>query len=228
MNTFIIIPIIVGVLCAIFGYFLGKLKANNSYIEVWSEKYSSIKQELQVCRTDLAVAEKADQEEWISKCKALESELAACKQQLVFMPKGERQPLGPRIKTEKPPKLIPPEGFTVETNQLLEEMEISSRTKYDEKLVKSLFGKKVLEDDLKIIEGIGPKIEYLLMDSGITNWKILASLTSEEIKEILDAGGVKFKMHDPTSWPIQAKMALEQQWQELKEWQDKHQGGKIK
>ena len=40
------------------------------------------------------------------------------------------------------------------------------------------------------------------------------------------AAGERFQMHDPTSWPDQAKLAAEGRWDELKELQDILQGGR--
>ncbi|WP_420154248.1 helix-hairpin-helix domain-containing protein, partial [Siphonobacter sp.] len=59
-------------------------------------------------------------------------------------------------------------------------------------------------DDLKVIEGIGPKIEQLLNNEGISSFTQLAAASPERIKEILNAAGSRFQMHDPTTWPDQA------------------------
>ncbi|MFK8101897.1 MAG: helix-hairpin-helix domain-containing protein [Saprospiraceae bacterium] len=81
-------------------------------------------------------------------------------------------------------------------------------------------------DDLKKIEGIGPKIAELLQNDGIKTFKELSEATVDRIKEILTAAGSRYKMHDPTTWPDQAKMAANGEWDKLKEWQDSLQGGK--
>lgn len=81
-------------------------------------------------------------------------------------------------------------------------------------------------DDLKVIEGIGNKIEGLLNDAGIKNYAKLSITTAESISEILRAAGSRFQMHDPTTWPAQAKMAAEGRWEELKKWQDELNAGK--
>ncbi|MBK9016892.1 MAG: 50S ribosomal protein L27 [Saprospiraceae bacterium] len=85
-------------------------------------------------------------------------------------------------------------------------------------------GKK---DDLKKIEGIGPAIEKLLNAAGITTFAGLAGTTSDSIKETLVAAGSRFGFHDPTSWPHQASMAAEGNWDELKKLQDELDGGKA-
>jgi len=81
-------------------------------------------------------------------------------------------------------------------------------------------------DDLKKVEGIGPKIAGLLNDAGITTYAGLASTDVEKIKEILAAAGGRYAAHDPTTWPKQADLAANGKWEELKEWQDRLDGGK--
>ena len=81
-------------------------------------------------------------------------------------------------------------------------------------------------NDLKIVEGIGPKIEDLLKDSGIANLAVMAQAKAEDIKSILDGQGARFKLADPTTWPKQAQMAVDGNWDRLKEFQDFLQGGK--
>ncbi|MEZ4854436.1 hypothetical protein [Flavobacterium sp.] len=91
---------------------------------------------------------------------------------------------------------------------------------------KSVFGKKINENDLKIVEGIGPKIEELFKTSGILSWKLLSETSVDRCQEILNKAGERFQMHNPGTWPRQAKLAYEGKWQELKDWQDVLDGGK--
>ena len=85
---------------------------------------------------------------------------------------------------------------------------------------------KPQKDDLKIVEGIGPKIEKLFNDAGIYSFAQLANSQPDKLKEILLGGGTRFQMHDPTTWPEQAAMARDGKWEELKKWQEKLDGGK--
>ena len=78
----------------------------------------------------------------------------------------------------------------------------------------------IKKDDLKVVEGIGPKIEELCFNAGIYTFAQLAETPSSRIKEILDAAGSRFQMHDPTTWPQQAALARDAKWDELKKWQD--------
>jgi large subunit ribosomal protein L27 len=81
-------------------------------------------------------------------------------------------------------------------------------------------------DDLKIVEGIGPKIESLLHEDGITTFAQLAGAQVERLRAILEAAGSRFKVHDPGTWPAQAALAAAGKWDELKHMQDELKGGK--
>ncbi|MDC6362278.1 MULTISPECIES: hypothetical protein [Flavobacteriaceae] len=92
---------------------------------------------------------------------------------------------------------------------------------------RTALGKKVKLDDLKIVEGIGPKIETLFHNFDIKTWKALSETSADTCQEVLDSGGKRFRIHDPASWPMQAKMAYEGHWEQLSEWQEKHRAGKF-
>ncbi|MEN0050930.1 MAG: hypothetical protein AAF806_27945 [Bacteroidota bacterium] len=88
-------------------------------------------------------------------------------------------------------------------------------------------GKKYKMDDLKIIEGIGPKIESLLHAASITTWLELSETAADEIRTILIAENPRYRIHDPTTWDLQAGLASESKWEELKKLQDDLKGGRI-
>ena len=79
-------------------------------------------------------------------------------------------------------------------------------------------------DDLKKIEGVGPKIASTLLEAGIVTYADLAKTTSEEISEIIS--GVRGN-HVTDTWPAQAQLAADGKWDELKKWQDELDGGKA-
>ncbi len=81
-------------------------------------------------------------------------------------------------------------------------------------------------DDLRKIEGIGPKTAEHLNNAGITSFAALAEASVERIREVLEAAGPRYKSIDPTSWPVQARMAADGQWDELKKWQEENGGSK--
>ncbi len=84
----------------------------------------------------------------------------------------------------------------------------------------------VQKDELKKIEGIGPKIQQLLYDAEITTFKQLSETPVEKIKEILMAAGERYKIHDPSTWPQQSALAAENKWDELRQMQDNLIAGK--
>ncbi|MFN0016134.1 MAG: 50S ribosomal protein L27 [Saprospiraceae bacterium] len=81
-------------------------------------------------------------------------------------------------------------------------------------------------NDLKIVEGVGPKIEQLLKEDGINTWEDLANAEVERLKGILDAAGPRYQMHDPSTWPAQARFAAAGQWDDLKDYQEMLLGGR--
>ena len=83
-----------------------------------------------------------------------------------------------------------------------------------------------VKDDLKKVEGIGPKIQELLNNDGIWSFNQLAKSTIPRLRKILDNAGSRYRMHTPDTWPEQAKMANQGKWKELKTWQDNHKGGR--
>lgn len=88
-------------------------------------------------------------------------------------------------------------------------------------------GKKpALKEDLTKIEGIGPKIMELLYGGGIFSFEQLAASTPVSIQVILDKAGPRYQMHDPGSWPRQAKLAAAGNWTELEKLQDELDGGR--
>jgi len=82
--------------------------------------------------------------------------------------------------------------------------------------------------DLKVIEGIGPKIEKILHDGGINDWAKLAATEVSAIKKMLEAAGGRYRLAVPDTWPKQSKLAADGKWTELKEYQDRLDGGREK
>jgi len=82
-------------------------------------------------------------------------------------------------------------------------------------------------DDLKLIEGIGPKAAEVLVAAGIDTFAKLASTSAENVKEILDAAEAKVQHLDPTTWAQQSQLAADGKMDELKKLQDELNGGKA-
>lgn len=81
-------------------------------------------------------------------------------------------------------------------------------------------------DDLRKVEGIGPKIAELFNAAGIMTFADLAGTSVDRLNEILAEAGGNYKSKDPGTWPAQAALAAEGKWDELKKWQDELDGGK--
>jgi predicted flap endonuclease-1-like 5' DNA nuclease len=77
------------------------------------------------------------------------------------------------------------------------------------------------DDDIIVIEGIGPKIAELFKANGVSTFAQIAKMSVPEMTSILDQGGSRFKLANPGSWAQQAKLAVENRWPELKVLQDK-------
>lgn len=97
---------------------------------------------------------------------------------------------------------------------------------FDAKAARAAIGKAVKQDDLKLIEGIGPKIEGLFKADGILTWADLAEAKVSRLNEILDAAGPRYNIHDPGTWPRQAKLLADGKWAQFKKLTDELDGGR--
>lgn len=75
-------------------------------------------------------------------------------------------------------------------------------------------------DDLEIIEGIGPKIAALFKENGTGTFDKVMNLSVPQMQAILEKGGPRFKLANPGSWAEQAKLCYENRWAELQILQD--------
>lgn len=82
-------------------------------------------------------------------------------------------------------------------------------------------------DDLKKIEGIGPKIAGILNAAGIATFAQLASTDVATLEKIVreDAG---IRIAHPETWPEQAQLAADGRFDELEALQDALSGGRRK
>jgi len=97
---------------------------------------------------------------------------------------------------------------------------------FDASAAKEIFGKKIKENDLTMVEGIGPVISKILINAGISTWKGLADTNADKIKSILLEESDRHKIHDPSTWPKQASLADAGSWKELFDYQEYLDGGK--
>lgn len=85
--------------------------------------------------------------------------------------------------------------------------------------------KSTAPDDLKKIEGIGPKISDLLNAAGIFTFAELSTASKKKLEEVLTAAGSRFRLAKPDTWQQQAKLAAAGKTEELKKLQDELKGG---
>jgi predicted flap endonuclease-1-like 5' DNA nuclease len=83
-------------------------------------------------------------------------------------------------------------------------------------------------DDIEIIEGIGPKIGDLFRENGAGSFDKIMNLSVPAMNAILEKGGSRFKLANPGSWAEQAKLCYENRWAELQTLQDSLSAGVVK
>jgi len=180
MNLCILIPLLVGVICALLGYLLGKLLGGSNHDDC-NDKVSKLEADLAACRKART---------------NLEADLKLAK-------------------TAKPSvasSFVAPAAVTAST--------------FNADAAKAVFGKKIKEDDLTVVEGIGPKIQGLFHNHDVKTWKALSECSIDKCQAVLNSGGDRYKIHKPGTWPKQAKLAYEGRWADLQKWQDELDGGK--
>jgi predicted flap endonuclease-1-like 5' DNA nuclease len=131
------------------------------------------------------------------------------------------------VNDERAENYVHASGFAVENCVItVTEEEETAKPKKEKKAAKAEKAETTTPDDLTKIEGIGKKITELLVAENIVSFKDLSKASSKKLKGILEAAGSKFKLHDPASWPKQAKLAAAGKWAELEELQQELTGGK--
>ena len=95
------------------------------------------------------------------------------------------------------------------------------------KAVRAAKKKTSAGDDLTVIEGIGPKSVKALEKAGITTWAQIASMTAEELDDVVRVqGGVSLVAGSTKSWPKQAKLLVEGKFEEFQAYIGKLKGGR--
>jgi hypothetical protein len=85
-------------------------------------------------------------------------------------------------------------------------------------------GREQIADDLKRIEGIGPKVEKVLKEAGITTFEALARANVADVQQTLNAAGLQ--MMNPEGWIEQASLAAKGDWEGLEQLQNELKGGR--
>lgn len=82
-------------------------------------------------------------------------------------------------------------------------------------------------DDLKVVEGIGPKISQVLREAGVVTFAQLAAIDANDIEAILSASDPRLgRLADPSTWPAQAALAAGGDWEALEKLQGELKGGR--
>ncbi|RUT68153.1 hypothetical protein D0817_22785 [Flavobacterium cupreum] len=178
----ILIPAIVGVICGILGFLLGKMNSKNE-----DSLAASLQADLDACQ--------ANTKNLNARLSALEAELAG----KISLTSMQSQSLAE-----------PDAAFLL----------------FDSALAENVLGKKIKENDLTIVEGIGPKIEALFHNAGINTWFELSEASTEKLEYILEEGGENYAIHNPSTWAKQALLAYQGKWQDLNDWQENLRAGK--
>jgi predicted flap endonuclease-1-like 5' DNA nuclease len=137
-----------------------------------------------------------------------------------------------QVRTEVKELLISLDNMKAKNTKLQEELAKKPKEVIVEKIVEKEIIKEVKvkakpkNDDLKKIEGIGPKIEGLLNKASITTYKKLYETKQERLKKILTDAGPRYQMHDPSSWNRQGWLAWKGEWMKLAKLQDELDGGR--
>lgn len=72
-------------------------------------------------------------------------------------------------------------------------------------------------EDLKSVFGVDRKIEEFLHAQGVMTWGKLAAFTGQQLNDMLMHSGIEG--YDADTWPEQARLAAEGDWDRLKSWQ---------
>jgi predicted flap endonuclease-1-like 5' DNA nuclease len=81
--------------------------------------------------------------------------------------------------------------------------------------------KTSVTDNLKVIKGIGPVLEKSLNDLNITAYDQIATMTIEDLTNLLNGAGINAKIYDLTGWKAQATLALAGDMDAVKNWEKK-------
>lgn len=217
MNWCFIIPLLTGLIGSILGYLLGKLGKNNG------NQITQIQNELDACR---------------KKSTTLQADLDSAKASLTANTNTSTN-VDADLQAKYDAETAKNIALQNELNALkanasnassgiatsLTGATVANAVIFDADAAKVAFGKKIKENDLTVVEGIGPKIQELFHNHDVKTWAGLAQCSLEKRQEVLDSGGARFKMHNPTTWAEQADLASKGKWAELKKWQDELDGG---
>jgi len=82
-------------------------------------------------------------------------------------------------------------------------------------------------DDLKRIEGIGPKMSSVLQEAGITTFAQLAEADVSHLEQVLEEADPRLlRLANPATWTEQAALAAAGEWEALEALQNELKGSR--
>jgi predicted flap endonuclease-1-like 5' DNA nuclease len=117
-------------------------------------------------------------------------------------------------------------GFNVDNCVITVSTDVEKQPKEKKASKPKKAAKEIVKEDLTKIEGVGKQIVVLLNKNDIYSFAQLGKTAITKLNEILISGGTKFQMHNPGTWPKQAKLAAAENWEALTVLQGELKGGK--
>jgi predicted flap endonuclease-1-like 5' DNA nuclease len=93
----------------------------------------------------------------------------------------------------------------------------ASAKELTEKLASNL---SIKHDDLQKLVGIGPTFASVLHRAGIHTYQQLADTSPQKLQALLIVEDEQFSQHDTSSWPTQAALAAQGEWEKLQAYQN--------
>lgn len=229
MNWCILIPLLVGLICALLGYLLGRLLGGGNNDD--KDRIATLEADLEACKssrtkleTNLSMS-RTKFTDLETNFNSLQASASATSNDTEWQGKVSRLEADLEASNNKYANLV--KEYNAAQNKINELSKVETTfIPFDADAAKAVFGKKIKQDDLTLVEGIGPKIQELFHNHDVKTWKALSECSVDKCQEVLDSGGDRYKIHKPGTWPKQARLAYEGKWQELSDWQDELDGGK--
>jgi predicted flap endonuclease-1-like 5' DNA nuclease len=84
-----------------------------------------------------------------------------------------------------------------------------------------------LAEDLKIIFGVDEEVEKILQNAGVDSYAELAKMEPDGLRNMLEVINPALSSKDPSTWPAQARLALDKEWEALLDYQDQIKAGEA-
>lgn len=107
-----------------------------------------------------------------------------------------------------------------EAEERVQELTVLSQTQ-EQEITRYESRMLAMQDDLGHLSGIGPKVSSILRAAGVNTFAKLAATDLSQINEILVAANPNIlRLTDASTWSKQAKLAADEEWEELKRFQN--------